>query len=285
MKNVFKIFGCILCTLPVFFSCEKDESIHLSSKVVLDKLSFKGYTGDTIRTTVTYKSADIKKLVITKSVNGEKVPGYETDITVNSISDNYIFKQEILVGDEEGTLVYTFSGYDSSNKLVDASDLAVAVTLTDFGRLCKFDWKLTEQTTNGSSTTTTEMLDNVYRLNKDLSWEYDWGDHAGAGWDVLNQYCSWKYIGSELKADSVYLVKFGFLATTPSIDKYKVIKLDDTNLWIQTFMDLSWLGDPYTAQTPVIEKYVAIPKSSNFTPYRGENAANYNWAPCHPGSY
>lgn len=285
MKNVCKIIGTISCMLFLLFSCENNESIYRDSKVILDKLLFSGYTGDTIKATVTYGSADIKKLVITKWVNGEQVPGYEIIVPVNSTSDTYEFEQEIAVGDEEGTLIYTFSGYNAEDKLVDASDLAVSVTLTDFGRLSKFDWKLTEQTTNGDNTTTDAMLDNVYRLNSDLSWEYDWGDPAGAGWDVLNQYCAWKYIGTELKADSIYLIKFGFLSVTPTIDKYEVLRLDDFNLWIQTFMDLSWLGDPYTAETPVVEKYVAIPKSSDFTPYRGENPANYNWAPCLPGNY
>ncbi len=285
MKNVCKIIGCISCMLLMLFSCEKNESIHRDAKVILDKLLFSGYTGDMIRATVTYGSSDIKKLVITKWVNGKQVPGYEINVPVNSISDSYEFEQEIEVGDEEGTLIYTFSGYSVEDKLIDASDLAISVTLTDFGRLSKFDWRLTEQTTNGDNTTTDVMLDNVYRLNSDLSWEYDWGDPAGAGFDVLNQYCAWKYIGTDLKADSIYLVKFGFLSTTPTIDKYEVLRLDDTNLWIQTFMDLSWLGDPYTTETPVVEKYVAIPKSSNFTPYRGENPANYSWASCTPGNY
>jgi hypothetical protein len=286
MKNVCKIILSVSCVLLIFFfSCEKDESIHHDSKVILDKLLFSGYTGDTIKATVTFGSPAIKKIVITKWVNGEQISDYRIEVSVNNISEVYEFQQEIAVGDEEGTLIYTFSGYDEDNKLIDASDLAVSVTLTDFGRLCKFDWKLTEQTTNGENTTSSEMLDNVYRLNNDFSWEYDWGDPAGAGWDVLNQYCAWKYIGTELKADSIYLIKFGFLSTTPTIDKYKVLKLDDTSLWIQTFMDLSWLGDPYTAETPVVEKYVAIPKSPDFTPYRGENPANYSWAPCTPGNY
>lgn len=285
MKNVCKMIGRISCLLLVFFSCESNESIHHDSKVILDKLLFSGYTGDTIRATVTYGSADIKRLTITKWVNGEQDFGYGTDVPVNSASDTYEFEQEIAVGDEEGTLIYSFSGYDAADKLIDASDLAISVTLTDWGRLCKHDWKLTEQKTNGENTTTQAMLDNVYRLSYDFSWEYDWGDPAGAGWDVLNQYCAWKYIGTELKADSIYLIKFGFLSNTPTFEKYKVLRLDDANLWIQTFMDLSWLGDPYTEETPVVEKFVAIPQSSDFTPYRGENPANYNWASCTPGNY
>ncbi|MCE5180039.1 MAG: hypothetical protein LLF81_12955 [Porphyromonadaceae bacterium] len=285
MKNVDKIIACISCMLLMFFSCERDESIKHNSEVILDKLLFSGYTGDMIRANVTYGNSDIKKLVITKWVNGEQVPGYEINVPVNSVSDTYEFEQEIEVGDEEGTLIYTFSGYSKENKLIDASDLAISVTLTDFGRLSKFDWRLTEQTTNGDDTTTDAMLDNVYRLNNDLSWEYDWGDPAGAGMDVLNQYCAWKYVGTDLKADSIYLIRYGFLSNTPTIDKYAVLRLDDANLWIQTFMDLSWLGDPYTEETPVIEKFVAVPKSSGFTPYRGENPANYSWASCTPGNY
>ncbi|MDD2512182.1 MAG: hypothetical protein PHS71_02895 [Proteiniphilum sp.] len=285
MKNVCILIGFLSSMLLTLFSCGKDESIHQESKVKLEKLFFAGYTGDTIRTTVTFGSGEITKMVITKWVNGEQLPGFEIDVPVNSITDTYDFEQLIAVGDEEGTLVYTFSGYDVQDKLIDASDLVVSVTLTDFGRLSKFDWKLTGQTTNGDDTTTDEMLDNVYRLHSDLSWEYDWGDPAGAGFDVLNQYCAWKYIGTELKADSIYLIKFGFLSGTPTIDKYAVLRLDDAGLWIQTFMDLSWLGDPYTEETPVMEKFVAIPKSSDFTPYRGENPANYNWATCTPGNY
>ncbi len=285
MRNALNIFVIGLCLLFVTYSCQKDESIHIDSKVILDKLLFSGYTGDTIKAKVTFGNADIKKLEVTKWVNGNQVSGYKIDIPVNNVSDTYDFEQEIEVGDEEGTLVYTFSGYNASEELIDASDLAVSVTLNDYGRLCKFDWKLTEQTTNGDNTTTSAMLDNVYRLNKDLSWEYDWGDPSGAGLDVLNQYCAWKYIGNELKADSIYLIKFGFLSATPTIEKYQVIKLDDANLWIQTYLDLSWLGPPYTATTPVVEKYVAVPKTSDFTPYRGSNPANYNWGPCTPGEY
>lgn len=285
MKNRFIIIGCISSILLLFFSCEYNDSISRNSDVILDKLLFSGYTGDTIKATVTFGSDDIKKLIITKWVDGQQVPEYMISVPVNNTSDSYQFKQEIVVGDEEGALIYTFSGYADEDELVDVSDLAISVTLTDFGRLYKFDWKLTEQTTNGNNSTTNAMLDNVYRLNNNLSWQYDWGDPAGAGMDVLNQYCAWKYVGTELKVDSIYLIKFGFLSNIPTINKYKVLKLDNLSLWIQTFMDLSWLGDPYTVETPVIEKYVAIPKSTTFTSYRGKNPENYTWASCTPGGY
>src|SRR5690554_4488989 len=190
MKNVDKIIGWVACMLLVLFSCEKNESIQRDSDVILDKLRFAGYTGDIIKVNVTYRNSDIKKLIITKWVNGEQVPGYETQVQVNDVSETYEFEQEIEVGDEEGTLIYTFSGYSKEGELIDASDLAISVTLTDFGRLSKFDWRLTDQTTNGENTTEEAMLDNVYRLKSDLGWEYDWGDPAGAGFDVLNQYCA-----------------------------------------------------------------------------------------------
>lgn len=284
MKTKLKIMVLSTILIIGFLSCGKDEKAN-ESIVVLEKTLYSGFTGDTIKMNVTAEGERIRKIIVTKWRSGVHESDYELNIPFSDLKDGYHFNQEIEIGDEEGVLVYLFSGYDDANEFIDASELVVSVTLTDLGRLLRYDWRLNEELTNGDDTMKEEKKDDVYRLNKDFSWEFDWGNPAGAGLDVLNQYCAWKYIGTELKADSIHFIKYGFLSTVPVIDKYEVLKLDDDNLWIQTFMDLSWLGEPYTEETPVIQKFIAAPKTSDFTPYRGENIEDYNWASCEPGTY
>lgn len=283
MKNVAKIIVCTLCMVFAIFSCAKNESIHVDSSVTLDKLTASGKIGDTIKTRVNFTNNSIAKLVITKSIDGITNTDYKTEITVNGTSSGYDFSQMILSGDENGSLVYTFSGYDAGGKLIDASDLVVSVSLSGYPLLTKYDWKLTAETVDGTNTVNDKLWDNVYRLNPDYSWQYDWGASGPVNLEELNQYCSWKIIGSESKVDSLSFIKFGFLSTTPVYDTWKVAKLEGEDLWLSTTMDLSWLG--LSAETPIVQRYVAIPKTADFTPYRGQNAADYNWAPCNPGTY
>lgn len=282
MKNKFIILFIGICFSILFTTCEEDNNINIPSKVILDKLTTKGKIGDEITARVTFASDEINKLVVTKTIDGQEVADYRAEVSVTSASDKYEFVQMILAGDEKGTLVFTFSGYNAKDECLDASDLTVTVELSGTPLLLKYDWRLTRQSLDGDNGTTDAMTNNVYRFNDDYSWELDFGSDPTIG-EILSQYCAWKIAGNESKIDSIYLVKFNFLAEVPTFEGYKVLKLEGEDLWIETTMDLSWAG--YSKETKVEERYVAVPKSPNFSPYGNEPAENYNWGPCTPGEY
>jgi len=283
INSIVRLLSLVGLGLATLLACEEDSSIAIESKVALDKTTTSGKIGDVITANVTLKGRDVQKLVVTKSINGVPAPDFSVEIPLTAGNDSYPFSQMILAGDEEGTLVYTFSGFNGSGALIDASDLAVSVRLSGVPLLTRYDWRLAQQITGGDNTLTDAMRDNVYRLNADYSWQYDWGASGPTNFEDLNQYCAWKIIGNESQVDSIYLIKFGFLAATPTLEGYKVTKLEGEDLWLETTMDLSWLG--LSAETPVIEKYIGIAKSSDFTPYRGANPADYSWGNCTPGAY
>lgn len=281
MKYLFWTLCIGLCFLFAY-SCMDDDSVSEESKVIPEKTTVAGKIGDVFEILVCFGSDEISQLVITKSIDGVKSDDYIKEVTVKGTSETYLFSQLIEAGDEEGILVYTLSGYDRSKNLIDASDIKVSVTLGGMPLLVKYDWKLMWQTTSGDDTTISTLTDNIYRFNKDYTWQFDWGE-APTLTEELRQYCSWKIGGSESQVDSLYLVYFNFLAAVPTLEGYKVIKLEGDELWIETTMDLSWLG--LSEETQVIEKYTAVVRSSDFTPYRNRNAGNYTWGDCQPGTY
>ncbi|MDR1055432.1 MAG: hypothetical protein LBL90_06330 [Prevotellaceae bacterium] len=274
------IYLSIALLLLAIVSCTDDNDVQ--DKVILETTTFSGKTGDDINIKVTVRDG-INKLVVTKHVNGKQVEAYNKELALNN--SEATFFEPIEVGDEVGTLVYSFTGYNISGAIVDISDLLVNVILTDLALIAKYDWLLVEETVNGEASADITLYDNVYRMHEDLSWQYDWGISGPVNFENLNQFCAWAYTGSDIVMDSIFFIHYGFLSNTPTYTKWKKAKLEGTDLWLMTVMDLSWLGGDYTTETPVIQKYAGISKSSDFTPYRGEPAENYNWATCEPGSY
>lgn len=281
MKHLFLTL-CIGFGLFLTYACTNDESVNKESFVIPEKLTVAGKIGDIFEVPVRFTSNQISKLIITKYIDGVKSENYSKEVSVSGTSEPYLFSQLIEAGDEEGVLVYTLSGYNNSGGLIDASDITVSVTLGGVPLLVRYDWKLMSQTTGGDDTTVGTLTDNVYRFNKDYTWQFDWGEEPTLT-EELRQYCSWKIGGTESQVDSLYLVYFNFLAAVPTLEGYKVTKLEGDELWLETTMDLSWLG--LSAETPVIEKYTAVIRSADFTPYRNRNGANYNWGDCQPGNY
>jgi hypothetical protein len=66
---------------------------------------------------------------------------------------------------------------------------------------------------------------------------------------------------------------------------YNVLQLSDRKMILESYQDLSGLGDGYSSNERVLEVYTPVSKTEDFTPYRGQNPDNYIVASCNPGSY
>jgi len=67
----------------------------------------------------------ISKIVVKKSIEGKEVSSYLKELNVKELSFPYTFTEEIIAGDENGILVYSFYGMDENNSVVDAADLVL----------------------------------------------------------------------------------------------------------------------------------------------------------------
>jgi hypothetical protein len=282
MKTTNKILTVVgLCIALGFASCNKDEKDP--STLSLDKTTVAGNVGDNFTVTVTTAGDEITTVKVTKFLDGTADAGFTT-VTGTITNATYEYSGTIVEGDEDGALVYTFTGYNGAGTQVDAADLTITVTLTGVPLLTKYDWRKVDEIWGeqyGSVIESSQyLLDDVNRFNKNYSWEFDWGDVLSAGeLETINQYCAWKTTGTTSNVETLSLIKFGFLATDPTITEYTVDKLDAENLWI------SYNNYDFGEEVRITEKFVAVSKSPTFTPYRGKTASDYTWATCTPGSY
>lgn len=253
-----------LLSMPLMLalaSCSKEESMHTASLVQLDKLYVEGSTGDLVTARVTFASNSITKLVITKVVNGVAQPTAVQEIDITDTSTSYLFQASIALGDEKGTLVYTFAGFDKNNQQIDASDLKVKVNLSLINILSAYDWQMSEEFwTVYGDITRPDQLDDINRFNENGSWQFDWGTTLSTGQlETLYKTVSWRIVGDATQIDSLYLTRYNVMdASQTAIEKgFKVIKIDDKSLWLQSGF---FLADD------LIDKYKAIPRSPGFTP-------------------
>ena len=243
--------------------------------------------GDILSVDLSLAQADkLQTITVKKTIDGKEVSSYKRELNVKELSFPYKFTEEVIGGDEKGILVYSFYGMDGSGAVVDASDIVVTVALAELPLLLKYDWSLLSQTIQGADFAEPYMKDDVYRFNPDLSWELDWGDIKSAGaLETLDSYCAWKAICTGAVVDSLYMIKYNvFAPKTPKITKYKVLKLENRELILESRQDLSFLPG-YAADEKVTEKFQPVSKSDDFTPYRGANPDNYIVGSCNPGSY
>jgi hypothetical protein len=278
MKTTNKILTVMgLCIALGFVSCNKDSEDP--STLSLDRTEVAGNVGDNFTVRVTATGDEITTVKVTKLKNGAPDASFTT-VTGTITNATYEYSGMIVEGDEDGALVYTFTGYNGAGTQVDAVDLTVTVTLAGVALLTKYDWKKVDEIWGEEygSVVGDYQLDDVNRFNKNYSWEFDWGDILSSGQlETINQYCAWKTTGTTSNVETLSLIKFGFGATEPTITEYTVDKLDAENLWISYY-------EPFF-DVDITEKFVAVPKSPTFTPYRGQTASNYNWGTCTPGSY
>lgn len=265
-------------------SCSDDEKTN-TSLLNLDKTKASVQIGDVFNVNISFENKEnFKTIKVVKAIGGKVVADYDRVIDVSTISNPYKFEENVVNGDETATVVYSFYGLDASGKQLDAMDLVLNVDLAYEPLLLKYDWSLISQLIAGYEFAEEPQKDDVYRFNADKSWQLDWGTKfSSGGLEVLNSYCAWKPIGNGAKIDSLYMIKYNiFSPAVAEITKYKVIKMENKELILETRQDWSWLG--LAADEKVIEKYEPKSKLPSFNPY-GENDASYVIPACHPGSY
>lgn len=270
----------------VIMACS-DDSEKSSGCMNLSALSASVKIGDYLSVNLSLnKENEIQKIVIKKTIDGKAVASYQKELNVKDLTFPYTFKEEIIAGDETGVLVYSFYGLDTSGQQVDASDIVVSVELAQLPLFLKYDWGLLSQTIQGSDFAEAYMKDDVYRFNPDMSWELDWGDIKSAGaLETLDSYCAWKAIMTGATVDSIYMIKYNiFSPKSPVVTKYKVLKLENRELILESRQDLSFLPG-FAKDEKVTDKFQPISKSDDFTPYRGANPDSYFVESCNPGSY
>lgn len=273
--------------LPIAFcifiiACKENTTIN--NKLWLSSYEEKAQIGDSISVNIFAEKTEITNITIKKTINGIAQPNYKKSLNTKSMTFPYQFKEEIIPGDETGVVVYSFYG-NYNNNIVDAADLVLTINLAQEPLLLKYDWTLTSQIVQGEEFATADMTDDINRFNSDLTWEVDWGDIKSTGqMETLNSYCSWKPLFKGAVMDSIYMIKYNvFSPAVPIITKYKVLKLEDKQMILESLQDLSAFG--YAKDEKVTEVFSAISKNSEFTPYRGANADNYIIESCKPGTY
>lgn len=264
-----------------------DDSENPSECLNLSPLSSSVKIGDYLSANLSLNQEDrVQKIVIKKTIDGKAIASYQRELNVKDLTFPYTFKEEIIAGDETGVLVYSFYGLDASGQQVDASDIVVSVELAQLPLFLKYDWGLLSQQIQGSDFAEVYMKDDVYRFNPDMSWELDWGDIKSAGaLETLDSYCAWKAITTGATVDSLYMIKYNiFSPKSPVVTKYKVLKLENREMILESRQDLSFLPG-FAKDEKVTDKFQPISKSDDFTPYRGANSDSYFVESCNPGSY
>lgn len=264
-----------------------DDVEKPTGQLILSSIEASVKIGDYLSVNISLGQADkFQKIVVKKAIDGKAVDSYQKELNVSDLTFPYTFREEIVGGDETGVLVYSFYGLDGNGQSVDASDIVVTVDLAQLPLFLKYDWGLISQTIQGSDFAEAYMKDDIYRFNPDMGWELDWGDVKSAGaLETLDSYCAWKVITTGATVDSLYMIKYNvFTPSTPVISKYKVLKLENREMILESRQDLSFLPG-FVKDEKVTDKYQPISKSDDFTPYRGANPDNYYVESCNPGSY
>lgn len=274
----------VFMLLLLITSCSDDDKIN-TSLLNLDKTQASVKIGDVFNVNISFKNkGNFKAVKVIKAINGKVVSNYNRVIDVSTVSNPYKFEESVINGDEVATVTYSFIGLDASGNQLDAMDCLLNVELAYEPLLLKYDWSLVSQMIAGYEFAEEPQKDDVNRFNADKSWELDWGSKLSSGQlETLNSYCAWKPIGNGAKIDSLYMIKYNiFSPTVADITKYKVLKMENKELILETRQDWSWLG--LATDEKVIEKYEPKSKLPSFNPY-GDADASYVVPSCNPGSY
>ena len=281
---IFALFG--IASL-LFHSCNDDDNTS-HSLLSLSKLEDKVKIGDYTSVTISLDDAkQISKIIVKKTIEGKEIASYQKSLEVAQLTFPYEFREQIVDGDENGTVVYSFYGQDAQGNVVDAADLVLTVELAEIPLLLKYDWMLAAETIQGENTATQDLTDDVHRFNPDQTWQVDWGS-VFSDWmlETLNSYCSWQVTTDGSKVKTLSVIHYNiFVPSVPVITTYNVLQLSDRKMILESFQDLSAFGDQYSDHEQVLDVYVAVSKSSEFTPYRGSNPDSYYVESCNPGSY
>ncbi len=273
--------------LSVFMACNDDND---TKDVLLTLSSYEESVkiGDVVSVQLSLSNPEkFSQVLIKKSISGKEVSSYKKELNVADEVFPYTFTEEVVSGDEDGIVVYSFYGLDPNGFIADASDLVLTVDLAELPLLLKYDWQLVQQTIQGEDFATPDLKDDLYRFNPDLTFEMDWGTILStAQLETLNACCAWDVDRTGEKVDSLYMIKYNiFQPNTPMITKYRVVKLADREMVLESRQDLSALGPEFSTDEIVTETYSPVSKTDDFTPYRGQNPDSYFVEACNPGTY
>lgn len=288
MKRKILITLVITCVSFALLNVSCSDDNDHTSVVNLSTTKVTAKIGETFSVDISLSQPDrISSIVVEKTISGKKVQAYSRTLNVSGMQFPYTFTEEVIPEDEEGIVVYSFYGLGANGNQIDASDIVVNINITQLYRLTKYDWKPVSQIIQKEDYAAEYTKDDVYRFNSDQSWELDWGTKfSDWGLETLDSYCAWKIVGTDEKIDSLYMIKYNIFAPTQAvITKYRVVKLQDQELTLESIQDLSGLGAEFSDKESVLDTYAGVSKSSDFTPYRGSNPDSYKVEACKPGSY
>jgi hypothetical protein len=276
-----KIFSIITKTfvflsLLALVACSEEEE-NAKPSIVLDQTEITAKTGDTIEVTASVENTgQLGKVVVEKHWDGNPVEGSATEFPAEQISEGTLTYTATLVEeDAEHVVLFAFKAFDTNDNQVDRQDLVVEIELSRRDLLTKYDWLHTEdiETSTGEAGLAESRKDDVFRFRDDSTWTIDFGQNNHE-LDGLQQYCAWKIDASN--PDSVKFIRtyFGFLATEPTKEVFKIDRLNKNEFYISR--DFTFSGEVENIQL----QFSAQPKSDDFVPYRGVNPAT--WADCNP---
>lgn len=257
----------------LIISCKSDDK-QQTGLLTLSILEGKIKIGDYVSVELSLSHPDlISKIVVKKSIEGKEVSSYLKELNVKELSFPYTFTEEIIAGDENGILVYSFYGMDENNSVVDAADLVLTVELAQIPLLLKYDWVLASQTIKGEDTATPDLKDDIHRFNSDLTWQVDWGFiFSSAALETLNSYCAWQVTMDGATVKTLSTIHYNVFSPSQALmTHYNVLQLSDRKMILESYQDLSGLGDGYSSNERVLEVYTPVSKTEDFTPYRGQN--------------
>lgn len=207
-KSVYFLF-ILGFVLSAFMACDDDEN-QRSVLLSLSSYEEKVKIGDSVSIQVSLSDPSrFSKILIKKTISGKEISDYTKELNVANLSFPYTFNAQVVSGDENGVVVYSFYGLDVNGAVVDASDLVLTVDLAELPLLLKYDWQLVQQMIQGEDFATPDLKDDIYRFNADLTLELDWGTiFSAAQLETLNSCCSWDVERTGEKIDSLYLVKY-----------------------------------------------------------------------------
>ena len=169
LKKIIFISIVLGMISSLIISCKNDDKGQ-TGLLTLSTLEGKIKIGDYVSVELSLPHPDlISKIVVKKSIEGKEVSSYLKELNVRELSFPYTFTEEIIAGDENGILVYSFYGMDENNSVVDAADLVLTVELAQIPLLLKYDWVLASQTIKGEDTATPDLKDDIHRFNSDLA--------------------------------------------------------------------------------------------------------------------
>ena len=287
LKKIIFISIVLGMISSLIISCKNDDKGQ-TGLLTLSILEGKIKIGDYVSVELSLSHPDlISKIVVKKSIEGKEVSSYLKELNVKELSFPYTFTEEIIAGDENGILVYSFYGMDENSRVVDAADLVLTVELAQIPLLLKYDWVLASQTIKGEDTATPDLKDDIHRFNSDLTWQVDWGFiFSSAALETLNSYCAWQVTMDGATVKTLSTIHYNVFSPSQALmTHYNVLQLSDRKMILESYQDLSGLGDGYSSNERVLEVYTPVSKTEDFTPYRGQNPDNYIVASCNPGSY